>query len=131
MKFSNGYLCVRGGKITFRLFGYGNVRHHFVADDVEKQLCCPLLWNVLHPMGIAHQLLFKSDDGTRDKGRMVAQVELRHEGDALGFFHRGKSFVWVADNALDIELVDVAIDVLLESIDGTLAYVWHNDWVLK
>ena len=75
---------IGGGKLTFRLFRYGYIRHHLVADDVEKQLCCPLLWNVLHPVGITHQLLLKSDDGTRYKGRMIAQVELRHESDALG-----------------------------------------------
>ena len=56
-------------------------------------------------MGVAHQLLFESYDWTCHKGRMVAQVELRHKSDILGFFHRSKSFVGVADDALDVELI--------------------------
>ena len=62
---------------------------------------------------------------------MIAQVELRHEGDELGFFHRCKGFVGVADDALDVEFIDVSMYVLLKSLYGTLAYGWHNDWVFK
>ena len=88
-----------------RLFGYGNVWHYLVTDDVEEELCSSLLWYVLHTMGVAHQLLFESYDWTCHKGRVIAQVELRHEGYILGFFHRGKGFVGVADDALNVEFI--------------------------
>ena len=92
-------------ELSLRLFDYGNVWHYLVADDVEEELCGSLLGYVLHPMGVAHQLLFESDYWTCHKGRVVTQVELGHEGDVLGFFHRSKSFVRVADDALDVELI--------------------------
>ena len=108
-----------------------NIRDGFIPDNVEEELCRTFHRYILHPVGIAHQSIVYAQDRTGYKGRVVLQIQLRHESNQVGIFHDGKALVRITHDTLYVQFGEVVLQVLLKGVENTFAYIGHDDAVLQ
>lgn len=83
-------------------FQGGDVGDGFVLDEVDEQLGGAFDGNVLHPVYVGHELV-DAMDRSSDKRGTVLDVELRHEGHALGLIDDRQGFLGTVDDGFDVE----------------------------
>lgn len=113
------YLCTK----LHGFFQSLDIRNGFIPDNVEKELCRTFHRHIPHPVGIAHQSIVYAQDRTGYKGRVVLQIQLRHESNQVCIFYNGKVFVRVAHYTLYVQFGKVVLQVLLKGVEYTFAYI--------